>query len=209
MEELFERNREWARRRAEADPDFFPRLSRQQAPRYLWLGCSDSRVPANEIMGLDPGEVFVHRNVANLAVHTDMNFLAVLQFAVEFLKVEHIIVTGHYGCGGIRAALENRQLGLLDHWLRHIRDIREQHMAKLGRAGDDEARSDMLVELNVETQLLNVAGTPIVQAAWSRGQAITLHGWVYRLHDGILRDLGIKVSGPGEISEAHRLLRDV
>ena len=204
MDELFARNREWARRRVEADPDFFARLSRQQAPRLMWLGCSDSRVPANEIMGLDPGEVFVHRNVANLAVHSDLNFLSVLQFAVEFLKVEHVIVTGHYGCGGIRAALGNCQLGLVDHWLRQVRDLRERHRDELEDAGDAEAREDRLVEFNVKRQVLNVAGNPIVQNAWARGQPLTVHGWVYRLHDGILHDLGCQIDGREGIDEPHR-----
>ncbi len=205
MEDLFERNRAWAARRVEADPDFFARLSRQQAPRYMWLGCSDSRVPANEIMGLDPGEVFVHRNVANLAVHSDLNYLSVLQFAVEFLGVEHVIITGHYGCGGIRAALDNRELGLVDHWLRHVRDIHERHQQSLAEAASEEERQDLLVELNVRTQVLNVARTPIVQNAWARGQPLRVHGWVYRLQDGILHDLKCGVGGADAIGAPYRL----
>jgi carbonic anhydrase len=205
MEQLFARNREWARRRVEQDPDFFARLSRQQAPRYLWIGCSDSRVPANEILGLDPGEVFVHRNVANLAAHGDLNFLSVLQFAVEFLRVEHVIVTGHYGCGGIKAALGTRQLGLVDHWLRPVRDIHERHRAEIERAGDARAREDRLVELNIRAQVLNVARTPVVQAAWAEGQRLAIHGWVYRLHDGLLHDLGCTIDHPGEIGDTHQL----
>jgi carbonic anhydrase len=205
MEELFARNRAWAARRVEADPDFFARLSRQQAPRYMWLGCSDSRVPANELMGLDPGEVFVHRNVANLAVHTDLHFLSVLQFAVAFLGVEHVIVTGHYGCGGIRAALGSRELGLVDHWLRHVRDIHERHQERLAREPASEGRQDLLVELNVRTQVLNVARTPIVQSAWARGRALSVHGWVYRLQDGILRDLDCDIGSPDAIGEPYRV----
>ncbi len=205
MEDLFARNRAWAARRVEADPDFFARLSRQQAPRYMWLGCSDSRVPANEIMGLDPGEVFVHRNVANLAVHSDLNYLSVLQFAVEFLGVEHVIITGHYGCGGIRAALDNRELGLVDHWLRHVRDIHERHQQSLAEAASEEERQDLLVELNVRTQVLNVARTPIVQNAWARGQPLSVHGWVYRLQDGILHDLKCGVSGSDAIGAPYLL----
>jgi carbonic anhydrase len=204
MEELFARNRAWAQKRIEADPDFFARLSRQQAPRYFWLGCSDSRVPATEILGLDPGSVFVHRNIANLAQHTDLNFLAVLQFAVEYLKVEHIIVTGHYGCGGVRAALGTRQLGLVDYWLRSLRDIHERYQNLLEDAPSPEAREDLLVELNVETQVMNVARTPIVQNAWARGQSLTVHGWIYGVQDGILRDLGYKVSRTEEIGEPHQ-----
>lgn len=206
LDHLFARNREWARQRVAAQPDFFLRLSRQQAPKYLWLGCSDSRVPANEILGLDPGEVFVHRNVANLAVHSDLNFLSVLQFAVEFLGVEHVIVTGHYGCGGVRASLADRQLGLVDHWLRHLRDINERHRELMDRTADPAAREDLLVELNVRTQVLNVARTPIVQDAWRQGRPLTVHGWVYRLLDGILHDLGCSVSRQDEIGDTHRLV---
>ena len=205
MDDLLARNRAWAARRTAADPDFFPRLSRQQAPRYFWLGCSDSRVPANEILDLDPGEVFVHRNVANLAVHSDLNFLSVLQFAVDVLRVEHVIVTGHYGCGGVRAALGSRQLGIVDYWLRHIRDVHERYREAIEAAADAEEREDRLCELNVETQVMNVARTPIVQAAWARGRTLAVHGLVYRLRDGILHDLGYRVSRPEEIGEPHQL----
>jgi carbonic anhydrase len=205
MDDLLARNRAWAARRTAADPDFFPRLSRQQAPRYFWLGCSDSRVPANEILDLDPGEVFVHRNVANLAVHNDLNFLAVLQFAVDVLRVEHVIVTGHYGCGGVRAALGQQRLGIVDYWLRYIRDVHERYREAIEAAAGPEEREDRLCELNVETQVMNIARTPIVQAAWARGQALTMHGLVYRLHDGILHDLGYRVSRPEEIGEPHQL----
>lgn len=203
--ELLARNRDWARRRVAAQPDFFLRLSRQQAPRYLWLGCSDSRVPANEILGLDPGEVFVHRNIANLAVHSDLNFLSVLQFAVEFLRVEHVIVTGHYGCGGVRAALDDRPLGLVDNWLRHLRDVHARHRTRLAALEVAAAREDLLVELNVREQVQNVARTPIVQAAWAQGRRVTVHGWVYRLLDGILHDLGCAVDGPAGIEDEYRL----
>lgn len=203
--ELLDRNREWARRRVEAQPDFFLRLSRQQAPRYLWLGWSDSRVPANEILGLDPGEVFVHRNVANLAVHSDLNFLSVLQFAVEFLRVEHVIVTGHYGCGGVRAALGDKPLGLVDNWLRHLRDVHARHRARIEALADPAGREDLLVELNVRAQVLNVARTPIAQAAWAQGRRLTIHGWVYRLLDGILHDLGCAIDGPDGIEDEYRL----
>ena len=205
MEHLLARNRAWAARRTAADPDFFARLSRQQAPRYLWLGCSDSRVPANEILDLDPGEVFVHRNVANLAVHSDVNFLSVLQFAVDVLRVEHVIVTGHYGCGGVRAALGSQRLGIVDYWLRHIRDVHERHRDVIEAASDYEEREDRLCELNVKTQVMNVARTPIVQAAWARGQALTVHALVYRVRDGILHDLGYRVSRPEEIGGPHQL----
>jgi carbonic anhydrase len=205
LAELLDRNREWARRRVEAQPDFFLRLSRQQAPRYLWLGCSDSRVPANEILGLDPGEVFVHRNVANLAVHSDLNFLSVLQFAVEFLRVQHVIVTGHYGCGGVRAALGEKPLGLVDNWLRHLRDVHARHRDRMEALADASAREDLLVELNVRAQVLNVARTPIAQAAWAQGRRLTIHGWVYRLLDGILHDLGCAIDGLDGIEDEYRL----
>jgi carbonic anhydrase len=205
LAELLGRNRAWARRRVEAQPDFFLRLSQQQAPRYLWLGCSDSRVPANEILGLDPGEVFVHRNVANLAVHSDLNFLSVLQFAVEFLRVEHVIVTGHYGCGGVRAALGDKPLGLVDNWLRHLRDVHARHHQRIEALAEATAREDLLVELNVRAQVLNVARTPIAQAAWAQGRRLTVHGWVYRLLDGILHDLGCAIDGRDGIEDEYRL----
>src|SRR5262245_4736748 len=186
LPELFERNRRWARRITERDPDFFRLLSEQQSPRYLWIGCADSRVPANEIVGLRPGELFVHRNVANLVVHTDLNCLSVLQYAIDVLHVEHIIVCGHYGCGGIRAAMQGARLGLIDNWLRDLREIAEKHRAVLGDAADP---ADRLCELNVIEQVRNVGNTTVVQDAWTRGQSVEIHGWIYALHDGLLHDL--------------------
>ena len=185
---LFENNRQWAARRTEADPGFFPRLAAQQAPKHFWIGCADSRVPANEIVGLDPGEMFVHRNVANLMVHTDLNCLSVLQYAVEVLKVEHIIVCGHYGCGGVRAAFERPRLGLIDNWLRHIQDVHTHHRDELDALPDNDARVNRLCELNVADQVENVCRTTIVQDAWGRGQGVAVHGWIYSLKDGLLRE---------------------
>jgi carbonic anhydrase len=188
LPELLENNRRWAAERARVDPDFFSRLVAQQLPAYLWIGCSDSRVPANEIVDLPPGELFVHRNVANVVVHTDLNCLSVLQYAVDALRVRHIIVCGHYGCGGVRAALVGTKLGLIDNWLRHVQDVREKHAAELD-ALSEAAREDRLCELNVLEQAVNVCGTTIVQDARDRGQLLTVHAWIYRLDDGLLRDL--------------------
>ena len=196
---LFENNRRWAREMERRDPDFFRALVDQQAPDYLWIGCSDSRIPPNEIVGLRPGELFVHRNVANVVVHTDLNCLSVLQYAVDVLQVEHVIVCGHYGCGGVLAALRGRPLGLIDNWLRHVQDVREKHRAFVERAGDERAQHDRLCELNVVEQVVNVCRTTIVEGAWARGQSLTVHGWLYHLRDGHLRDLEICVTGPGEI----------
>lgn len=204
--DLLARNRAWAERRRAADPEFFARLSLQQAPRYFWIGCSDARVTANTLLDLDPGEVFVHRNIANLAIHSDLNYLSVLQFAVDVLKVEHIIVCGHYGCGGVRAALGAQQLGLIDNWLRHIRDVRERHAAAIARSADPVEQEDRLVELNVLSQVDNVARSPIVQNAWARGQRLSVCGLVYRLRDGVLHDLGYSVARPAEIAPLHRLV---
>jgi carbonic anhydrase len=195
---LFEKNRAWSERIRRADPDFFPRLSRQQSPKYLWIGCADSRVPANEIVDLAPGELFVHRNVANVVVHTDLNCLSVMQFAVEVLNVEHVIVCGHYGCGGVAAALENRRVGLSDNWLRHVQDVHMKHgerIARLAGAAEQHAR---LCELNVIEQVANVCQTTVVQDAWSRGQKLAVHGWVYGLSDGLLHDLDATVMRPEE-----------
>ena len=189
---LLDRNRAWAADVTARRPGFFRELAAQQAPRYLWIGCADSRVPANEIVGLKPGELFVHRNVANVVVHTDFNCLAVLQYAVDVLKVEHVIVVGHYGCGGIRAALENSAHGLIDNWLRHVQDVAMRYRDVLAQAAGADGRVDRLCELNVIDQVTNVARTTIVQDAWARGQPVTLHGFVYGLHDGLLRDLGIE-----------------
>lgn len=182
-------------------PDFFDRLVRQQAPRYLWIGCSDSRVPANEIVGLLPGELFVHRNVANLVVHTDLNCLSVLQYAVDVLRVEHVIVCGHYGCGGIAAARRAAPLGLIDNWLRHIQDTHERHRLELDALGDEAGALDRLCELNVLDQARNVCRTTIVQDAWESGQGLTIHAWIYRLSDGLLSDLGFCVTQPTEVQK--------
>jgi carbonic anhydrase len=191
LDELFRNNRAWAERIRRSDPRFFEKLAHQQSPRYLWIGCSDSRVPANEIVGLLPGELFVHRNIGNLVVHTDLNCLSVLQFAVDVLKVRHVIVCGHYGCSGVRAAVMQERHGLVDNWLRHVQDVREQHQAELGAIGDASRRIDRLCELNVGEQVSNVLRTTIVEEAWARGQPLTVHGWIYGIHDGLLRDLQV------------------
>ncbi len=204
LRHLFEQNREWAERIHRADPQFFPRLSRLQRPEYFWIGCADSRVPANEIVGLLPGEMFVHRNVANLVVHTDLNCLSVMQFAVDVLKVPHIIVVGHYGCGGILAAMDKVRLGLIDNWLRHIQDVHGKHRAMVEAAGDAHAQADRLCELNVIEQVANVCQTSIVLDAWERGQPLAVHGWIYGLQDGLIRDLDATASGPDEAQEAYR-----
>jgi carbonic anhydrase len=193
---LKENNRAWAASKVAADADFFKRLVRQQAPEYLWIGCSDSRVPANEIVGLDPGELFVHRNVANLAPPQDANYLSVLQFAVDVLKVKHILVVGHYGCGGVAAAVDDKRLGLVDHWLHPIREVHEEHRCELDAISEQRARLDRLCELNVHRQVRNVASDLFVQDAWARGQSLSIHGWVYSLHDGLVNDLGVTVAGP-------------
>lgn len=194
LQHLFENNQTWAERLRNQEPDFFLKLSRQQAPTYLWIGCSDSRVPANQIVGLLPGEVFVHRNIANLVVHTDLNCLSVMQFAVDILKVPHIIVCGHYGCSGVQAALRRDRLGLSDNWLRHVQDVREKHDALLARTKKETEACSLLCELNVIEQVANVCQTTIAQDAWERGQALTVHGWVYGLKDGLLRDLRISTA---------------
>lgn len=201
---LFDQNRLWAGRIKEVSPDFFQKLSEQQAPEYLWIGCSDSRVPANQIIGLLPGEVFVHRNIANIVVHTDLNCLSVLQFAVDLLKVKHVMVVGHYGCGGVQAAMRCQRVGLADNWLRHVQDVKEKHAACLCRLPDDSARSARLCELNVIEQANNVCQTTIVQDAWARGQQLSVHGWIYGLSDGLLRDLGVSAGSAEEAAAAHR-----
>jgi carbonic anhydrase len=203
LPELFANNRAWAAGMAARDPSFFDRLARQQNPRYLWIGCADSRVPANEIVGLLPGEMFVHRNVANVVVHTDLNCLAVVQYAVEVLRVEHIIVCGHYGCGGIVAAWQAQPLGLIDNWLRHVQDVAERHADLLAAAPDDATRVDQLCALNVLEQALHVCRTPIVQDAWRRGQPLAVHGWIYRLHDGLLRSLGFTAAAACEAQRSY------
>jgi carbonic anhydrase len=204
LQHLFEKNRAWAERLTRRDPEFFPRLSRLQRPRYLWIGCADSRVPANEIVDLLPGELFVHRNVANIVVHTDLNCLSVMQFAVDVLKVEHIMVVGHYGCGGVRAALERQRLGLIDNWLRHIVDVHARHREKVDAAGGVEAQVDRLCELNVIEQVANVCQTSIVLDAWDRKQDLTVHGWCYGLTDGLIRDLRFDASNADEAQSAYR-----
>jgi carbonic anhydrase len=195
LSHLFENNRRWAQRMTTGDPEFFQRLVMQQAPEYLWIGCSDSRVPANEIVGLRSGELFVHRNVANVVTHTDFNCLSVMQYAIEVLRVRHIIVCGHYGCGGVRAAMEDRELGLIDNWLRHVRDVYTAHQGDLGRLPSDDVRLDRLCELNVGAQVRNVCETTVVQSAWRAGHQLSVHGWVYGLHDVLLRDLSVTVAG--------------
>ena len=194
LEHLFTQNREWARAISTRDPQFFRKLSEQQAPEYLWIGCADSRVPANEIVDLLPGELFVHRNVANLVIHTDFNCLSVIEYAVAVLRVKHIIVCGHYGCGGVRAALQDRRLGLIDNWLRHIRDVRQRHRVELDALPSEDSQVDRLCELNVAEQVLNVCQTTMVQSAWEEGRKLEVHGWIYSLQDGLLRDLAVGVS---------------
>lgn len=194
LKPLFEKNREWAQSILKTDPHFFERLSKQQTPEYLWIGCSDSRVPANEIVGLNPGELFVHRNVSNLVIHTDMNCLSVMQYAIAILKVKHIIVCGHYGCGGIRAAMEDSPHGLIDNWLRNVRDLYYTNEAELKAITDAEKRTDRLCELNVISQVYNVCNTTLVQKAWFKGQDLTVHGWIYSINDGLLRDMKVSIS---------------
>jgi carbonic anhydrase len=205
LNHLLANNQAWAAKRKEEDPQFFERLCAQQSPKYLWIGCSDSRVPANQITGLAPGEVFVHRNVGNLVVHTDFNCLSVVQFAVEVLKVEHIIVCGHYGCGGIAAALANRQRGLIDNWLRNIKDLYDRHEHLFKDLATDQQRLDRLCELNVESQVVNLCHSTIVQNAWMQGQKIAVHGWVYRLTDGIIHNLNVAIDGPDMIKDIFKM----
>ena len=199
LKHLFDSNRAWAQNILKGDPEFFEKLSRQQSPEYLWIGCSDSRVPANQIVGLLPGELFVHRNVANVVVHTDLNCLSVMQFAVDVLKVRHIIVCGHYGCSGVHAALYRQRLGLVDNWLRHVQDVREKYQAELLQLPDGAERLDKLCEFNVIEGVANVCQTTIVREAWERGQQLAVHGWIYGIKDGLLRDLNVAVTRPGEI----------
>ncbi|HET6724805.1 MAG TPA: carbonate dehydratase [Gammaproteobacteria bacterium] len=193
---LLENNRRWAGEMARQNPDFFSHLSIGQAPPYLWISCSDSRVPANQIVDLPPGDLFVHRNIANLVMHTDLNCLSVMQFAVETLKVEHIIVCGHYGCGGVLAALKDEKLGLIDNWLRQIQEVRREHAAELDALATEAERHSRLCELNVMAQVTNVSRTTVVREAWARGQPLTVHGWIYGLADGLLRNLDVSVAGP-------------
>ncbi len=204
IDQLFTNNRRWARQLTDRDPDFFLRLSRQQAPPYLWIGCADSRVPANEIVGLLPGELFVHRNVANIVLHADVNCLSVLQYAVEVLRVRHIIVCGHYGCGGVAHAMGHGELGLIDNWLRCIKDLYERNLQELEKL-EPQARLRRLCELNVAQQVRNVAHTTIVQRAWLDGRSLAVHGWIYDIADGLLHDLGVSIAGLDQLSSIYRL----
>ena len=203
LKELLKKNREWSEAIKADDPEFFNALSKQQSPHYVWIGCSDSRVPATQLVGLPPGELFVHRNVANVVVHTDFNCLSVLQFAVDVLGVSHIIVCGHYGCGGVQAAMQNVELGLIDNWLRHVQDVMHSHERLLAGIDDEEQRLNKLCELNVIAQVLNVSRTTIVQSAWGRGQQLSVHGWIYGVGDGLLRDLSICITNPRDLSAAY------
>ena len=204
LDDLFAHNRAWAAQMERERPGFFTSLKSQQRPKYMWIGCSDSRVPANQITGLEPGEVFVHRNVANVVVHSDLNALSTVQFAVERLKVSHVMVVGHYGCSGVQAALEGVRIGLADNWLRHIQDVRDRHRSLLDTVAE-QARHDALVELNVIEQVVNVAQSTVVQDAWGRGQDVTLHGWVYGVHDGLLKDLKMTVTSQDELENLYRV----
>lgn len=200
LQHLFDKNRAWATAINDKDPEFFARLSKQQTPEYLWIGCSDSRVPANQLLDLPPGEVFVHRNIANVVVHTDLNCLSVLQYAVEVLKVKHVIICGHYGCGGVKASLEDQDHGLIDNWLRHIADVRRFNADKF--AGLDESQQlDLLCELNVVEQVKNVCGTTIVKNAWARGAELSVHGWIYNIKNGILKDLDACISSSDQLED--------
>jgi len=200
---LFDNNRAWVERMTATDPDFFRRLAAIQSPKYFWIGCSDSRVPANQITGLQPGEVFVHRNVANVVIHTDLNCLSAMQFAVDVLDVNHVIVCGHYGCGGVRAALTGERLGLIDNWVRHIKDVRDQHSGLLAPGLDMAVRWERLCELNVIEQVRHVTQTTIVRDAWNRGRNLMIHGWIYRLSNGRLKDLRVSVAGSGDVESAY------
>jgi carbonic anhydrase len=205
LKKLFEQNKKWAGKVKESDPNFFLNLSKQQSPQYLWIGCSDSRVPANEIVGMMPGEIFVHRNIANLVIHTDLNCLAVIQYAVKILKVKHIIVCGHYGCGGIQAALDNTEHGLIDNWIRNIKDLHRYHQTEIDSLENEKERNNLLCELNVIEQAANIGHTAIVQEAWKAGQELTVHGWIYSIEDGILKDLNVCTTSLDEISQTYRL----
>ena len=203
LSQLFANNQTWAEKIRQQDPDFFTKLSQQQSPAHLWIGCSDSRVPANQIVGLLPGELFVHRNVANIVVHSDLNALSAIQFAVERLKVEHIMVVGHYGCSGVQAALEGARIGIADNWIRHIQDVRDRHKVML-ESLPEEVRADALCELNVAEQVVNVAVSTVMVDAWGRGQKVTIHGWAFGVHDGLLQDLGLNVDGAKPLDAVYR-----
>lgn len=204
LQSLFDNNRQWASSVRQKEPDFFQKLSQQQAPQFLWIGCSDSRVPANQITGLLPGELFVHRNVANQVIHTDLNCLSVIQYAVDYLNVSHIIVCGHYGCGGVQEATKNSKLGLIDNWLRHIQEVQHKHKTALANITDEQTLFNRMCELNVIEQVENLCQTTIVQDAWTRNQDLSVHSWIYGLNDGRLRDLGMCVSAPGEVDEYYQ-----
>lgn len=205
LKQLFEQNQNWARKIKAADPDFFTKLSGQQNPEYLWIGCADSRVPANEILDMLPGKIFVHRNIANLVIHTDLNCLSVIQFAVDVLQIKHIIVCGHYGCSGIKAAMDNQEHGLIDNWLRNIKDVYRYYQEHINTLDSEQEKFNLLCELNVIEQVANVCHTTIVQNAWKAGQKLTVHGWIYGIEDGILKDLDVCVTCPDEISQIHRI----
>ncbi|MEB8328413.1 carbonate dehydratase [Flavobacteriaceae bacterium KMM 6897] len=202
---LIEKNKEWVKSKLDLDPEFFQKLSQGQSPPLLWIGCADSRVPANEIIGAQPGEVFVHRNIANMVVHTDMNMLSVVDYAVNVLKVKHVIVCGHYGCGGIKAAMGNQSIGLIDNWVRHIKDVYRLHKNELDAISDQDERFDKFVEFNVKEQVFDLAKTSIVQNAWKVGQELTLHGWVYGLSTGIVKDLNVSIENDSQLDEVYQL----
>ncbi len=204
LRHLLDHNRAWAAATVRERPGFFTGLSQQQNPRYMWIGCSDSRVPANQITGLEPGEVFVHRNVANVVVHSDLNALSTIQYAVDMLGVEHVIVCGHYGCGGVQAALDNARIGLADNWIRHIQDVRDRYKDRL-QSADARQRLDMLCELNVVEQVVNVCHSTVMKDAWTRGRAVSVHGWIYGVHDGLLHDLLVTVSGLDQLQMLHQI----
>ena len=204
IEHLFGNNKAWSERKHSEDPEFFTRLVNQQSPEYLWIGCSDSRVPANQIVGLAPGEVFVHRNIANVGVHTDLNALSVIHYAVAILRVKHILVVGHYGCGGVKAALNDNRTGLTDNWLRHVQDVRDRHETRLAQIDDAEERLNRMCELNAIHQVVNVCQTSILREAWQRGQDVTVHAWCYSLNDGLIRDLGVSANSREEAMELYR-----
>jgi len=204
LKRLLDQNRAWAENINASDPDFFPTLAKQQSPRYLWIGCSDSRVPATQLVGMVPGEMFVHRNVANVVDHTDFNCLSVMQYAIDVLKVDHVIVCGHHSCGGVKAAMDNLQLGLIDNWLRHVQDVLHEHEELLAKVTDENERLDRLCELNVIEQVLNVGRTTIVRSAWQRGQELVVHGWIYGLENGLLRDLNVSIDNAEGLADVYR-----
>ena len=205
LKHLFEKNKNWADNIKKSDPEFFTKLSKQQSPEYLWIGCSDSRVPANQIIDMLPGEIFVHRNIANLVMHTDLNCLSVIQYAVEVLKVKHIIVCGHYGCSGVKSAMENKEHGLIDNWLLNIKEVYRNQQNKIDALQNKSAKINLLCELNVIEQVKNVCYTTIVQSAWKSGQELAVHGWIYNIEDGILKDLNVCITNPDEMTQIHRV----